>query len=169
MVKRKDPERQRIGAVNRALGKRFEARLDATFEYYRARGFAFVEKTPEPMKVIGRLEQGRFVACYEKKAQPDYKGIIKGGRTVLFEAKFTTDGRIEQNRVLPSQADYMTQHEQLGARCYVLVGFGSGAVYRVPWSVWADMKTHFGHKYATEAELAGYRVSTAWNDTLLIF
>lgn len=142
--------------------------LEKTFDYYASTGYARVDKTPEPMKVLRKLDKGRFIACFEKKAQPDYKGIIKGGRTVIFEAKFTSKDRLTQDAVNDDQAEYLNSAAALGARCYVLAGFKSGAVYRIPWSAWADMKKIFGHKYVTEAELKPYQVNTAWNDRLLI-
>ena len=104
----------------------------------------------------------------EKQAQPDYKGTIKGGRTVMFEAKFTAADRMEQSRVLQSQQDYMDRHQALGARCFVIAGFSSGMVYCVPWDIWKTMKDHFGRKYVTEADLEKYQVQTAWNGTLLL-
>lgn len=164
----KDPKRQLIGKVAKEKGKRFEARLDASFEYYRMKGFALIEKTPEPMRPTKSLGNGKFVAYYEKKAQPDYKGTIKGGRTVMFEAKYTSADRMEQSRVLSTQRDYMDKHSALGARCFVLAGFDSGEVYCIPWRVWATMKEQFGRKYVTEADLHKYRVQRAWNDVLLI-
>lgn len=96
----KDPRRQLIGATSRIMGQQFEDRLDQSFEFYSKAGFAHIEKTPEPMKVIKSLGNGRFEACFQKKAQPDYKGTLKGGRAVLFEAKFTASGRVEQSRVV---------------------------------------------------------------------
>lgn len=161
-----DPRRQLIGKMARAKGARFEARLDATFDYYRRTGYAVVDKTPEPMKVIRSLGNGQFVACYVKRAQPDYKGTIKGGRTVIFEAKFTSADKMEQSRVLDTQADYMERQTALGARCYVVAGFSTGGVYRLPWEVWSRMKEHFGRKYITEADLDKYKVTTIWNDVL---
>lgn len=154
----KDPAHQRQGLLNRAMGKQFEGRLDAAFEYYRLRGFAVVEKTPEPMKPIKSMGQGRFLACYEHKAQPDYKGVIKGGRAVMFEAKFTSTDRMTQDRVKKEQADYIEEHQTLGARCYVLAGFPHGGVYRLPWDDWKNMKQLFGRKYVTEADIQKYRV-----------
>ena len=154
----KDPRLQLQGKLNRARGKEFEGRLDAAFEYYRLRGSALVEKTPEPMKPIRSLGRGQFVACYERKAQPDYKGVIKGGRTVMFEAKYTSTDRVTQDRVRPEQGDYLDRHQALGARCYVLVGFHSGAVYRLPWDDWKTMKQRYGRKYVTETDLQPYRV-----------
>jgi len=62
----------------------------------------------------------------------------------------------------------MDRHQALGARCFVIAGFSSGLVYRVPWDVWKSMKTHFGRKYVTEADLEKYQVQTAWNGTLLL-
>ena len=164
----KQSDRQLQGKLAKEKGKRFEARLDASFAYYKERGYAVIEKTPEPMRPTKSLGNGKFVAYYEKKAQPDYEGTIKGGRTVIFEAKYTSADRMEQSRVLDSQADYMSRKSALGARCYVLAGFDSGEVYRIPWDVWSAMKEHFGRKYITEADLGKYRVRRSWNDVLLI-
>lgn len=164
----KNPKRQLQGKLSRAKGKHFEELLDRSFEYYRERGFADVEKTPEPMKVIRRLEHGRFIACFEKKAQPDYKGIIKGGRELLFEAKYTDSDRIEQERVGELQGKYMNRHQSLGARCYVLAGFGTGAAYKIPWDVWQNMKAHFGHKYVAERDIQRYKMRVGWNGIFLI-
>ena len=168
MTKIRDPKRQQQGAISKAKGKRFEERLDMAFTYYRDRGFAVVEKTPEPMRPIKNLGSGKFIAFFEKKAQPDYKGVIKGGRTVVFEAKFTSTDRMEQSRVLQGQTEYLDQHQRLGARCFVVVGFASGEVYRIPWDTWQNMKEHFGRKYVTEADLSNYRVSAARNGALLL-
>lgn len=166
----KDPCHQLQGAANKAQGKQFEARLDAAFARYKENGFAIIEKTPEPMRPTERLGGGRFVAFFEKKAQPDYKGTIKGGRTVMFEAKFTSTAKMEQNRVSPGQADYLDWHQALGARCYVVVGFDTGNVYRFPWPVWRDMKKHFGRKYISESDAAinDYQVPVTQGGILLL-
>ena len=42
----KDPKRQLLGKIAKQMGQRFEAKLDASFEYYACRGFAIIEKTP---------------------------------------------------------------------------------------------------------------------------
>lgn len=170
MPTKKDPRRQIQGAISKAQGKAFEERLDEAFAHYQEHGFAIIEKTPEPMHPVKNLGNGRFEAFFEKKAQPDYKGVIKGGRTVMFEAKFTGTDRMEQSRVLKGQADYLDQHQGLGARCYVIAGFRSGAVYRFPWHVWRDMKRFFGRKYVTEAdaELAAYQVPVTRDGVLLL-
>lgn len=45
---RKDPRRQLIGAVSKALGQQFERDINAAFDHYRRLGVASIEKTPEP-------------------------------------------------------------------------------------------------------------------------
>jgi len=166
--KEKDPYKQYLGKINKIRGEKFEERLERTFGYYKDRGFAEIEKTPEPMRVVKSLGNGKFIAYFEKKAQPDYKGTLKGGRTIMYEAKYTGEDRINQSRVSREQAEYLDRHQRLGARCYVLAGFSSGEVYCIPWEVWSHMKEHFGRKYAKEPELENYRVQLAWNDTLLL-
>lgn len=155
-----------IGAYSRTSGKQFESRLDAAFMAYTIAGIAAVEKTPEPMRPLSSLGNGRFVACFEKKAQPDYKGTLSGGRTIVFEAKYTAADRMAQSRVTDAQAAYMDRYADLGAQCYVVAGFASGGVYRVPWAIWRDMKDQFGRKYVTEADLEQYRVQVTAKGTL---
>ena len=164
----KDPRRQAIGRKSKADGKRFEQQLDMSFEYYKHTGAMIVEKTPEPMRPTKSLGNGKFIAFFEKKAQPDYKGILKGGREIIFEAKYTAADRMDQSRVLREQEEYMDQHQNLGARCYVIAGFSSGEVYSIPWQLWRDMKQHFGRKYVTERDIEKFRVARAWNGTLLL-
>lgn len=40
----KDPKRQLLGKIARQKGQYFEQRLDSTFDYYRERGYAEIEK-----------------------------------------------------------------------------------------------------------------------------
>ena len=116
-----NPVNQKKGKKNRQEGKSFEDILDRTFAYYSARGFALIDKTPEPFKIIKRLEQMRFIGCFVKRAQPDYKGTIKGGRSVIFEAKYTSTDRLTQDRVSDAQCSYMNLASELGAKCYVII------------------------------------------------
>lgn len=103
---RKDPRRQLIGAVSKALGQQFERDINAAFDHYRRLGVASIEKTPEPFHMTGRENGGKVVGFYEKKAQPDYAGTLRGGRSVYMEAKFTGANRMEQSRVSPGQTEY---------------------------------------------------------------
>lgn len=168
MNDKKDPRRQWQGYQAKINGKHFEERLEATFNYYKSRGSALIEKTPEPMRVVKSVGGGKFIAFFEKKAQPDYKGILPGGRMVVIEAKYTTAAKMEQNRVRAEQSEYMDSYAKLGARCYVVAGFSSGNVYRIPWDDWNNMKTIYGRKYVTETDIEKFKVKTAWNGTLLL-
>ncbi len=55
---RKDPRRQLIGAVSKALGQQFERDINAAFDHYRRLGVASIEKTPEPFHMTGRENGG---------------------------------------------------------------------------------------------------------------
>ncbi len=162
------PENQERGKKNRAEGKAFEALIDRSFDYFNGKGFCQIDKTPEPMKIIKRLSNVRFIACFLKKAQPDYKGTVKGGRSVMYEAKYTSRVRAEQSIVNEVQTDYMDKAASLGARCFILLGFSTGGTYCIPWHVWSDMKRYFGRKYVTEKDIQQYRIAESWNDRLMI-
>lgn len=164
----KDPLRQYQGAVSRAQGKRFEKYIEMALRYYEQQGKAVIEKTPEPMVVTKNLGNGKFIAFFEKAAQPDYKGTVKGGKTIVFEAKYTDAEKIDQSRVTPEQVERLDKHYAMGAECFVIVGFGNGDFFRVPWSIWRNMKACFGHKYATPTELEPYRVFSDRDGVMLI-
>lgn len=151
--------RSQRGRQSRQTGELFEQMIDDSLKWYRWQGTAAIEKTPEPMKPLARPNnRGQFLACYVKAAQPDYKGTLRGGRAVVFEAKHTDSDRIEFDRLTQEQIGALTDHDRLGAAAYVLVSFGLESFYRVPWPVWRDMKTVFGRKYMKEPELEPYRV-----------
>ena len=145
------------GAKARTNGQQFEELIDRALLRYRTLKIAYIEKTPEPMKPLSKPNQyGQFKACYEKHAQPDYKGTLKGGRAVVFEAKHTDGQRIEQNRVTTEQAAALNRHENMGALCFILVSFRFENFYAVPWKVWRDMGQKFGKVSANEKDLLPY-------------
>ena len=147
------------GKVNRAQGLAFENTIEAACEYYQTQRQAYIEKTPEPMRVIAALDRKRgiFKAVFQKAAQPDYKGTIVGGRAVVFDAKSTETDRIQQSAVTDEQRDALNMHESMGAVCFVLVSLGF-KYYRVPWGHWKTMKELFGHKYMNADDLAKYEI-----------
>lgn len=152
-------QRSLRGAQNRAAGEHFENTIEASLVWYKQRGDAEIEKTPEPMKPISKPnKKGQFLACYEKAAQPDFKGTLRGGRSVVFEAKHTISDKIDQNVVSKDQGDRLEYHHNLGAASFVVVGLGFEDFYRVPWEVWRDMKAIYGHKHMKRGELEPYRV-----------
>lgn len=149
--------RQWQGRVNRAQGAYFEKLIECSLAQYAKDGKAQITKTPEPMKVIRRLTGGRFEACFEKKAEPDYKGCMAPrGREVIFDAKFTTGDKIEQSRITEAQAEVLEAHFKAGAICFVVVGFekdGWIEVYRIDWLTWQKMADVFGRKHIKLGDL----------------
>jgi len=147
------PNRQSIGRFNKAVGKQFEELIEYSCEAYAREGKAAIDKTPEPMRVIRSLNDGAHFTCvFEKKAQPDFKGTLKGGQAIVFEAKYTSNGLIRQDAVTDEQAKCLDLHQQLGAECFVMVCFSFESFCRIPWTIWATMKKLYGRKYITRSE-----------------
>lgn len=166
----KDPRRQFQGKRSKIVGDYFENLIESSCEYYKEKGIAHIEKTPEPMKVISPVPKkpGKFIACFEKAAQPDYKGTLKGGRGIVFEAKHTDHDRIERGRLTLDQLDGLENHYRLGAIAFVLVSFGFQDFFRIPWTVWRDMKKIYGRKYVKAEELEAFRVEATSMRILLL-
>ena len=146
------------GKINRERGHMFEKLIERSCRLYEDEGKALIEKTPEPMRVVRSMkDNAHFICIFEKKAQPDFKGTLCGGRAIVFEAKYTDAGQISQSAVTETQAERLNRHMELGAVCFVLVCFSLESFCAIPWTVWRDMKRHFGRKYlkCSEAEIIG--------------
>lgn len=135
------------GLRNRSYGKAFEQIIETACEWYSDRGIAEIEKTPEPMRILSSLKNGKFLCVFEKKAQPDFKGTLKDGNVIVFEAKCTTTDKLQQSVVTPEQWGRLDRHYKLGAVCFVIVSFDFKKYYRIPWGVFRDLKGRYGRKY----------------------
>lgn len=153
-------KRRAQAARSNAEGHHFEAEITKACEYYRATGRASIEKTPESFRVTELLGAGKFRGRFTGKAQPDFQGVLDGGRAILFDAKYTEKDRITANALTKHQWDLLETHWKLGAVCGVCVGMTDGA-YFVPWEQWRDMKRLYGRKYITKQELETFRVAVS--------
>ena len=153
-------------AMNQARGAAFERLVLEGCAYYRGKGIADIEKTPEPMQPVKEIGGGKFVAYYKAAAQPDFKGFLRGGRAVCFEAKYTAGDKLTQERVTSAQTQRLERAYAYGALVFVLCQMGE-AYYRIPWEVWRQMRTRFGHKYMDAADAAPYRISLSLGGQLL--
>ena len=143
-----DPNRQFKGKMSRELGKAFEQTVELICQVYEKKGLAKIEKTPEPMKILRYLDVGKFEAVFEKSAQPDFKGVVKGGRTVVFDAKFTEADRIRYQVLSDYQRETLIKYSELGA-----IAFGNGKIYKIDINEWINMNKNFGRLYIKQTEL----------------
>ena len=149
---------QIIGRNSKKSGETFERWISTACKFYLNEGLAHIEKTPEPFHITGKDTKGVVRGYYEKKGQPDYKGILCDGTGIMFEAKHTDADRIKQSVITDTQWENLDIYERFGAHCYVMVSIGLESFFRVPWSVWKNMKELFGHKYMNETELEAHRI-----------
>lgn len=158
--KSKNSRRQLQGMKNHESGKNFEDTILEICEYYKNNNIAIIEKTPEPMRVLSHNENGHFDAIFMTSAQPDFKGTIFGGRTIVFDAKYTETDRIRYQALSDYQRDTLIKYKEFGAMSFILVGFNNGLVYKIDIEIWEKMKEIYGRKYITqdELEIEGYRV-----------
>lgn len=143
--------------VNNAQGHFFEQAIKAACALYASRGRATADKTPEPFRVLEKSRDGIFKGRFTARAQPDFQETLAGGRSIVFEAKYTTTDRLKWDVLTQEQRDALEHHHQHGAISAVCAGIGNDFFF-VPWEVWRDMKERFGRKYVTAADLEPWRV-----------
>lgn len=143
--------------VNNAQGHLFEDCIKAGCTAYRNKGIAEIDKTPEPFRVTKKQGNGIFVGRFTAHAQPDFQGTLKGGRSICFEAKYTTTDRMRRSALTDTQMEVLENHERLGALTGVCVGI-QDKYFFVPWGIWRDMKAHYGRQYVTAEDIELYKV-----------
>ncbi len=160
MVETKNLARVEAGRRNHMNGTTVEKIVKESCEIYKKAGIAFIEKNPEPVQNLGPVKQqgGYYLMRYAEKAKPDFEGVLKGGRAILFDVKSTTQPVIKSAVVTERQALCLRQYEKLGAISAVLVCMNLETFYMVPWRVWESMKTLYGHMHMTKEELEPYHV-----------
>lgn len=95
--------------VNNAQGHFFESAIKAACTLYSDRERADVDKTPEPFRVLEKSRDGKFKGRFTARAQPDFQGTLDGGRSIVFEAKYTTTDRLKWDVLTQEQRD-MKEH-----------------------------------------------------------
>ena len=101
--------------VNNAQGHFFEDYIKAACALYSMRERAEVDKTPEPFRVLEKLRDGIFKGRFTARAQPDFQGTLAGGRSIVFEAKYTTTDLLKWDILTQEQRDALEHHHQHGA------------------------------------------------------
>ena len=142
---------------NNMQGHVFEGYISAACAVYRSRGVADIAKTPEPFRVMSKGKNGMFTGRFTAHARPDFEGTLKGGRSIVFEAKFTSTDRLRQNALTDTQLQTLVHRDKLGAKTGICCGI-KDKFYFVPTGIWADMKGVFGKMYVTQADLERWRV-----------
>lgn len=143
--------------VNNAQGHFFEGAIKAACALYSERERADIDKTPEPFRVLEKFAGGIFKGRFTARAQPDFQGTLDGGRSIVFEAKYTTTDRMKRDVLTQPQQDALERHARRGALAAVCAGIGNDFFF-VPWEMWRDMKQLFGRQYVTAADLERLRV-----------
>lgn len=121
--------------VNNAKGHFFESAIKAACALYSDRERADVDKTPEPFRVLEKSRDGKFKGRFTARAQPDFQGTLDGGRSIVFEAKYTTTDRLKWDVLTQEQRDTLERHARRGALAAVCGGIGNDFFF-VPWAVW---------------------------------
>lgn len=103
------------------IGAKLEESVKLACALYRKRGVAVIDKTPEPIRQLGKMDsKGHFKACYDKKAQPDFKGVHMG-MAICFDTKATESERFQLSNVTPWQVNYLNDFRKAGGDAFVLL------------------------------------------------
>lgn len=146
------------GKKAKSNGKRFEDMIEVACDLYTQKGIARISKTPEPMKIIGKQTRGGFPAVFVKQAQPDFQGTLKGGTSIMFEAKHTASTNIRFDRLTNEQVKEFQWHDELGGICFIFITFNFDSYYTVMWKDWLELKRRTNKLSANKKDLEPYKI-----------
>lgn len=122
-------------------GRDWERTLDSWHERYSLEGRAAIRRTPAPVKVLSRIDQGVFKGCFLGLGPPDYVGLVAGfgasrsatARAVAFDAKDCAGDRWPLKSLEAHQAEDLEEWHRLGGQAFIALRLlGRGWV--LPWS-----------------------------------
>ena len=154
----KDPRKQLRGYQNRSAGNTFEDLIMKSCQHYDIKNIAYIEKTPEPMKIVRNMGEGKFLTVFQRQAQPDFKGTLAGGRAICFDAKHTDSDRIELSRLTDEQIKCLNRQHDMSAITLVVISIKMQDFYSVPWEIFRAAKLLYGHKYMSIDELEQFKI-----------
>lgn len=154
------------GRVNNAQGRLFEMRIMAACDYYRQHKRADIHKTPEPFQCVHKTGR-KFTGIFTNKAQPDFCGTVKGGASIVFEAKYTMKDRIEKTVLSQKQVEVLEISTDMNAFTFVCFGIKDKS-FMLPYELWRDMKATFGKCYLTPLDIQEYKVREDLNCILFL-
>lgn len=152
-----DVEQAQRNRRSNARGRGFENLLMKGCQHYQNRGTAVINKVYEPYICTKVLRDGKFTGRFLDRAEPDFKGVLDGGRAVAFEAKSTSKSRIQYNALTSTQLDWLREQYDMGALAFVAIDI-QGRFFSIPYPVWADMKNIFGKKFLVPGDIEEYEV-----------
>lgn len=138
-------------------GRIFENMLMRACRGYADSGRAVINKVYEPYRCVKVLNGGKFVGQFSGRAEPDFKGVLSGGRAVAFEAKSTSKSRIQRNVLTAEQMEWLEVQQKIGAMAFVCVQIRD-EFFSVPWEKWRDMKEIYGKKFLMPDDMREYEV-----------
>ncbi|MGM0237464.1 Holliday junction resolvase RecU [Enterococcus sp. AZ103] len=145
--------------VNNQIGKQFEELILAGCQHYRQKQLAEINRIPEHFRVVKANRDGSFSGRFTGLAQPDFSGTLQGGRSIVFEAKATTNDHIKQSVISKEQKKKLNYHYINGALTGVCIRIKNVYAF-IPWKIWCDMKKRYGRLYMTESEAKEFAVKT---------
>lgn len=142
---------------NNAYGRSFEQGIEYACKHYAADGLAAISKMPEPFRVTKKFNSGIFQGRFTARAYPDFQGTLNNGRSIIFEAKYTSTEFTRKSVITDKQAEVLDEHLKLGAIAGVCVGI-QDRYFFVPWEIWRNLKEIIGKQSARVEDLKEWEV-----------
>jgi recombination protein U len=134
-------------------GRALEELIIYQNELYKSKGIANIQKISTPWKVI-RSGKNIISAFPEEKSTVDFRGTVKGGIPVSFDAKESEDiNGLLLKYIEPHQIDYIRDAMSLGEKSFILCSINPlGKRYIIPgvvvleyWDRWQANKGKRGY------------------------
>jgi recombination protein U len=105
-------------------GMSFEYDIEHTNWMYEHMGLAAVNKRPTPVRIQNKTVGGVVTGFLEKPSTVDFEGLLRGGRSIVFEAKqVRSKERFNLSDISEHQVEHLRKCHELGGISFVLIEF----------------------------------------------
>ncbi len=139
-------------------GEAWERLLCALHARYIREGVAVVERCHPEVKQVGVAPGGRFIGIRPKWGPVDFVGTLRGGRAIVFDAKWTGKRLFPCANIEPHQARDLARHAAAGA----VVGIAASTPDGCFWLPWAAIAPALPAGTVDPATV-GARFDLAWH------
>ena len=145
--------RRKSEHANKGMG--LETEIEYANKQYAAKGLALIQKIPTPVKVL-KQTGNRVQGFWEKKSTLDFRGTVKGGISISFDAKevSTSDKGLPLSYIAEHQITHIRSALTVGEVSFILCHikkadkryFAPGNIILAYWDWWQENKGKRGCK-----------------------
>lgn len=110
---------------------------------YRRENLACIDKVPEPSQIVKYIGNRKYIVRFGNEPNNLFMGLMKNGRMIAFCYAQSEYNRFKDDCVREKIVKRLSDLQDNGAVCFILIGTPHNECYRIPLKTWLTTKTKY--------------------------